>query len=539
MLHGVERYLVAGEGVVEGALLAGALRTARAAPQQFGQAAAADAQMMQRAADPFITPEKRLLAPVHQYCRLFDKGMQPEAEALITLGLAMETEQDVITEPNSSIAAGYTYLGQFIDHDITFDTKALDRLGETDVGELVNARTPALDLDSLYGGGPEKSPKLYEADGAHMRVGLCTPSLDADGNEIPALPNDLPREDRTALIADRRNDENLAIAQLHLAFIKFHNTFVDELQAAHPTLSAAELFARAREQTILHYQRIILRDFLPRIVDSNAIEQVLRNGHAIYPEHNHDLMPLEFSAAAYRFGHSMVRPVYDWNRVFHQHEGAVAPATLDLLFEFTQFSGSHAPGDLPFFNAETLPSNWVVDWRMMFDVEGNPPPELFIVNRARKIDTNLALHLKRLPEFLAQGETDEALLSLSCRNLLRGRLLSLPHGLQVAEAIVETGLPHETLTLDQLRGGPHGQTLEQAGLLETPPLWYYILREAEVNGGEPLGPVGSRIVAETIVALIRKCDVSILSGRNSLGLGDIPYYSMSDMLRRVNDLAPV
>lgn len=529
MLHGVEQYLIEGEGVIEGPLIPTALRAARAGPQ-----------MALRTADPFITPEKRLLAPRQRFCRLFEPGIQPDAAALIELGLAMETEQDVITDPNSSIAAGYTYLGQFIDHDITFDKTALDRTGAVDPDTIHNNRTPSLDLDSLYGGGPAVSPQLYEPDGARLRVGMCIESRDGDDRVVPAIPNDLPRENRRAVIADPRNDENLAIAQLHLAFIKFHNSFVEQLGAAFPTLPAGALFARAREATILHYQRIVLRDFLPRIVDPNAIQQVLLNGHSIFHTAQHHLMPIEFSAAAYRFGHSMVRPVYDWNRVFHQHEGAVAAATLELLFEFTQFSGS-APGDeLPFFgHGDTLPSNWAVDWRLMFDVEENPPPELFVVNRARKIDTNMALALKSLPEFLAMGITDPALLSLACRNLLRGRLLALPHGLEVAQAMVATGLPHEMLTLDQLRSGPHGATLERVGLLETPPLWYYILREAELNGGEPLGPVGSRIVAETIVALIRNADVSILAGPAPVGLAEIPRFTMSDMLRRVNDLAPI
>lgn len=529
MLHGVERYLVEGEGLIEGALIPPALRTARA-----GLEAAP------HLADPFLTPEKQQHAPRQLFCRLFGKGAQPDVAALIELGLAMETEQDVITDPDSSIAAGYTYLGQFIDHDITFDKTTLDRTGSVDPEVISNNRTPTLDLDSLYGGGPAASPELYQPDGARLRVGMCIESRDGDDRVVPAIPNDLPRENRKAIIADPRNDENLAIAQLHLAFIKFHNSFVEEIRAAFPALPAAELFRRARVETILHYQRIVLRDFLPRMVDPNAIQQVLLNGHSIFQPSQHHLMPIEFSAAAYRFGHSMVRPVYDWNRVFHQHEGAVAAATLELLFEFTQFSGS-APGDeLPFFGqGETLPSNWVVDWRMMFDVEGNPPPELFVVNRARKIDTNMALALKSLPEFLAMGMTDPALLSLACRNLLRGRLLSLPDGLQVAHNIAATGLPHDMLTLNQLRGGPHGQALERLGLLETPPLWYYILREAELNGGEPLGPVGSRILAETIVALIRNADVSILSGSAPVGLADIPRFTMSDLLRRVNNLAPI
>ncbi len=89
------------------------------------------------------------------------------------------------------IPAGFTYLGQFVDHDLTFDKTSV-MLGENvSPAQLLQARSPSLDLDSLYGGGPAdpESAKFYEADGLHLKLGK---TLAADG--IPAKDGfDLPR----------------------------------------------------------------------------------------------------------------------------------------------------------------------------------------------------------------------------------------------------------------------------------------------------------------------------------------------------------
>lgn len=528
MLHGVENYVFKKEGAITAPLL-----PERAHKRSYRKGTRNEAH------DPFETTLERMMAPKQLFCRLFDKGPQPDADALIALGLEMETELDGDAKPDSSIAAGFTYLGQFIDHDITFDTTPLMAAGTADP-MFAEGRTPALDLDSVYRGGPDISPELYDSDGASFIIGTCSPSPDQDGNQIGAIPNDLPRESKVAVIGDPRNDENLAIAQLHLAFLKFHNAIVAERRSEMPSLPSHVLFRKARQEVIEFYQKIVIRDFLSKIIDYNAIENVLKNGFKIFDKKDHDCMPIEFSVAAFRYGHSMIRPAYEWNRVFNSKPGALAPGSLELLFEFTEFSGSTTPGDSGFFGGDTLPSNWAVDWRLMFDIEGHPPDPGFETNRARQIDTQLAFPLKNLPEFLGGGETDPAFVSLAARNLLRGRMVELPHGLAVAQAIKDrAGLAFDALSADELRGGPHGAKLDEVGLVETPPLWYYILREAEMENGESLGPVGSRIVAETILAHIRNSDVSILRGMGNGGVFDVERKTMSDMLKIVNDLTPV
>jgi len=213
----------------------------------------------------------------------------------------------------SQIPAGFTYLGQFTDHDLTFDKTSV-MLGENvSPADLLQARSPTLDLDSLYGAGPTDphSAKFYKADGLHLRIG---PTLAAEG--IPAkLGFDLPRgagttvaAKRKAVIPDPRNDENLAVAQTHLAFIRFHNRVLNTLPSSVP---AASRFDTARELVTKHYQWMLRTDFLPRICAPGIVNDVFNNGRKAFEvgatPTDMPTMPIEFSVAAYRLGHSMIR----------------------------------------------------------------------------------------------------------------------------------------------------------------------------------------------------------------------------------------
>src|SRR6202790_3947779 len=151
--------------------------------------------------------------------------------ALTTLGTAMVADPDPVKDgpdaEESGIPAAYTYFGQFIDHDLTFDpASSLQQLNDPDA--LVDFRTPRLDLDSLYGRGPDDQPYMY--DGNKFRLGR--PLF---ANEVPTNARDLPRyidpnnaqAPRRALIGDKRNDENVIVSQLHGAMLRFHNKLVD------------------------------------------------------------------------------------------------------------------------------------------------------------------------------------------------------------------------------------------------------------------------------------------------------------------------
>jgi Animal haem peroxidase len=465
-----------------------------------------------------------------RFSRLFDlEPFRPEPEALIELGLAMEDNPNL--KDNPDIVAGFTYLGQFVDHDITFDKTEGLPAGQLNPEEIQQGRSPSLDLDSVYGRGAAlETKKIYEDNKIRLRVGKTTPS-DFGENTKFEIFNDLPRGDNAekpleATLGDPRNDENLAVAQTHLAFLKLHNIVVERF--AQYGLQGGDLFRTARRSVTRHYQWIVLHDFLPKIIDPAVLNDVLINGRKFFKitSQKEPTMPIEFSVAAYRLGHSMIRDSYEWNRVF-QSEGPGPIASLDLLFQFTGSNGSL--GGNP-----TLPTNWVIDWTRFFDFKTVPGfsanPKL---NQARSIDTALTTLLKVLPNIPAGPEA-----ALAVRNLLRGRLLGLPTGQAIAEAIGEAAL-----TPEQVIQGPHAEILKRHGFDTQTPLWYYILKEAEVLGNSlRLGPVGSRIVAETFVGLIEGSQTSIV--RNRYWRPDLPslrpgHFTMVDLLLLVNDINPL
>jgi hypothetical protein len=426
--------------------------------------------------------------------------------------------------------AGFTYLGQFIDHDLSFDkTKVM--LG-TDVSpaQLLQARSPSLDLDSLYGAGPQNpgSAKFYRDD-RHLKTGRT----DAIGGD-PAHPGfDLPRAGtgrtnaakRAALIPDPRNDENLAVAQTHLAFIRFHNRVVDTLPASTPP---AQRFAKAREIVVKHYQWMIRTDYLPRICAAAVVNDVFRNGRKAFEANASPMavptMPIEFSVAAFRLGHSMIRGRYNWNKHFDAGSGS-----LELLFAFSGLSGDLGGG-------LRLPSNWIADFRRFYDFKEAGRQDLAVpaakFNRALRIDTKLALPLKTLPGLPADPRGN-----LAFRNLTRAKMVKLATGQQMATFLKSKGVAVTKLTNAQIRDGKNGATfgaltaVQRTTLLKHTPLWLYVLREAELNAGKLKG-VGARIVAETFHRAMEGSQASIVrdpAWRPTLG-PDNTTFRMVDLL---------
>ena len=163
------------------------------------------------------------------YGRLFPRLARAPALSPTALDALCAHIVEQAAGDNLDVPAGFTYLAQFVDHDLSFDPTPPGRRA----AHAVNLRTPRLDLDSLYGNGPGDpvSAKFYAADGLHLKTGT-TVAVPPDG---PKAGHDLPRvgtgpnkaAKRKALIPDPRNDENLAVAQTHCAMIRFHNRVVD------------------------------------------------------------------------------------------------------------------------------------------------------------------------------------------------------------------------------------------------------------------------------------------------------------------------
>lgn len=404
-------------------------------------------------------------------------------------------------DENPAIPAGYTYLGQFIDHDITFDAvSSLDR--QNDPNALTDFRTPRLDLDSLYGRGPADQPFMY-ADGVKLLLG-------ADG-DLPRSPNG------RALIGDPRNDENHIVSQLHRLFQQFHNAMADVV-AAETGLQGDARFREAQRRVRWHYQWLVITDFLVRVAGQDVVDDILRverfeaggqQWRLVRPRllffHFRDkpFMPIEFSVAAYRFGHSMVRPSYHVNEQERQQLETDKINGLRDSFRVPIFSANPA-NSLNGFGP--LPAGRRIDWQFFFDT-GQAPP---LPQPSYKIDTTLS---DPLADLVAAGVVSSAPKSLAERNLIRGLRLGLPSGQTVAAAMGVAPLTPRELAIDQRKDGadnPLGVDAVTA-LTQTTPLWFYILREAEErNASARLGAVGARIVAEVIIGLIAADPTSYL-----------------------------
>ena len=527
-------------------------------------------------AGPDGSPTHRQASTVEEarsfrFSRLGAEGTGIDPVLLEALAVAMTATQP--PDPDSAnVPAGYTYLGQFVDHDLTKDVTAISLGTRVTVDELLQGRSPALDLDSLYGRGPHhEEDRQFYADAAKLKTGTTsTAGFPANDGAVaqPRQGFDLPRvginsnngqtqsQQRLPLIPDIRNDENLAVAQTHVAFIRFHNRVVDHL--AEQGVADGRLFATARDLVVRHYQWMLRTDFLPRIVDPAIVDDVFSNGRrvfevgATYPE-DRPTMPIEFSIAAFRLGHSMVRDNYEWNRVFSS-AGPGNRAPLMFLFSFTGINGIFQPvrdplalDNLDTGTVLTLPSNWIADFRRLYDFSAEGRPDLLPPaggsNSAKRIDTRLVDPLGELPlgAFAGIG-TEPALIArnLAFRNLRRANMLRLASGPDMATLMREKGLAIAGLTDAQiLEGTGDGVNLsgltdaQKATLVASTPLWFYILREAELAGGK-LSGVGGRIVAEVFHRAMEGSRSSIVRDpdwRPTLSPADHPgRFEMVDLL---------
>jgi hypothetical protein len=420
--------------------------------------------------------------PQGKFGRLFGTlaPFEPPDDLLIELGKPDGTMVDKgkAAGDNKSIPAGFTYLGQFIDHDITFDPVSLITK-KNDPDSLHNFRTPRFDLDSLYGFGRGASPYLYNRNDPDK---LLTARNEANEPDLPRNRQEI------ALIGDPRNDENILISQMQVAFVHFHNAIVDFLRAKQENfdkhkLPGEKLFDTARRLVRWHYQWIVVHDFLPRVSGNDVLAALLTEDaegrpvitNVIYQPINEPFIPVEFSVAAYRFGHSMIRIDYQLNNAI-----------------FANIFGK--PDDDPLTHlggARVLPDLWQIKWPNFFKFSGRADPQA-----SRGINAKLAAPLLRLPASVIGKEEHEKhpqRRSLATRNLLRGKALGLPSGQAVATQMGEAVLSNSELGLTDAGWGGEA------------PLWFYILKEAEKApaSAKRLGPVGGRIVAEVLLGLLK------------------------------------
>jgi Animal haem peroxidase len=464
---------------------------------------------------------------------------------LTLLGKAMVSTLDVPKDgpdpEESGIPALYTYLGQFVDHDLTFDpSSSLQQQDDPD--GLVDFRTPRFDLDNVYGRGPDDQPYLYDFSSGSDRAKFVLGKELKGGGALnpPAKARDLARNDSNlpagqparAIIGDPRNDENALVSQLQGLFLRFHNRLIEEKNLS---------FIDAQRTLRFHYQWMLINDFLLTLINKETLHKVFPHlaGNksiaefppelAFYHARDNAFMPLEFSVAAYRFGHSMVRPGYRLN------DGSKDEKKDTLLPIFGQEGSPQRPRSLRGFMAPA--EDWALDWARFIDIESrpngvilddngktpekkDPSPQQLADNRQRlqlayRIDTAIVFPLGKLPPDVA----DLKIPSLAERNLIRGWRLRLPNGQDVAKAMGEKVV--EPILIGKFQDIPETQPIEKVSPVfkDNCPLWAYCLAEAKnhtVSGhagvkSKLLGAVGGRIVAETFAGLLKYDGQSFLN----------------------------
>src|SRR5262245_42610153 len=387
------------------------------------------------------------------------------------------SEADEVGGDDATVAAGWPFVGQFVAHDITADRSPLRSHAEE--GQLRNFRTPRLNLECLYGGGPVGSPYMFSRnDPAKLLLG-------AGGDDVPR------NQEGLALIGDPRNDVHIFVNQLHVAFLRAHNLLVDRLRE--DGVAEPDVFDEARRATMWHYQWILLHDYLRGLV--GPVDGLSSSGPRYYALEGEPYIPFEFADAAFRYGHSQIRHRYRVNERSDE-----VPMFPDLM-GFGPVSRERA-----------------VDWWLQFDMPGKPPAQ-----RSKRMDGRLPASLINLPAQITGDVDDEAYHSLAARDLQRGQAIGLPSGEAIARHIGAELLD------------PADIGLSSHGWRDETPLWFYILREADVVGdGDRLGPVGGRIVGEVLVGLMNADPESFRAvdpgWRPTLPSADPAHYSLADLL---------
>ena len=379
--------------------------------------------------------------------------------------------------------SGFVYLGQFLDHDLTCDETPLENASGAPEN-TANRHVPSLNLEGVYGGGPEESPELYDFSQGGAERFLLGKTVEIPAQDIPSSLNDFHRRNGKPMLADDRNNQHLIISQLHVVFLQFHNRLVDCLKRGlfgHESFPNETVFAIARRLTTWHYQWIVRNEFLSWFVLPEVLADIEQHGPRLFEWRSGEQMPslpIEFTQAAFRYGHSVVQPQYDINKWIR-----LVPLR-DLVRK--KRNGS-------------LPANRVVDWDRFTRSWGAN------ANFAENIDTLVSEDMFDLPAAAMPVPFKNKPPPLPEITLLRGSRIGLPSG---QEACRQAGL--KPPRADQIGFDDEAnEFLRERGFDENTPLWYYVLREAELfgrrrfRGGECLGPLGSRIVAEVLLGVMK------------------------------------
>ncbi|MET0676879.1 MAG: peroxidase family protein, partial [Bradyrhizobium sp.] len=427
---------------------------------------------------------------------------------------------------NPFIPSGYTYLLQFMAHDLVHSAIPLSVAGGLGRG-TANARRMPLRLETLYGSGPVGSPHIYALDAptddrrTKLRLGRMRWKENAAATGCPfrdiarAQAENLTGVDRSiagvraalteALVADPRNDDHAVMSQLTALFALLHNGLVDIIRRQEGSAgpngqfgAAYKRFLCARNALTAIYHNIIRNDLLRRVLhpavhadyrgpDPDFIDRPPLNGNVAVGDWE---IPLEFSHGAFRFGHAMVRPEYQINDL-----------SLHDLNNTLEKSSLNDPANMP------LDETWMVQWSRFFEINGSTP------NLTRRIGPHLSDGLGNDQIFPAFDETERV--GLLYRDLLGAGLAGMwsvdalideigsrrPHYVAMSRLLADRAYRVEQLRQWLASGRSYGALTDEdiETLSNDPPLPFFILFEAmHQMDGLRLGLLGSIIVSEVI-----------------------------------------
>ncbi|MDE4100067.1 hypothetical protein [Phaeobacter gallaeciensis] len=423
---------------------------------------------------------------VQLYDRLVDVDVGPFQSPTVTelanVAEAMTSGGFVEPQQSTEIPAVMTYFGQFLAHDVTHLQWSTPESAWTNLraGHSLDFGTVLTQTDLSH---PQNSNW-----NCHAGVSLGETTTTGEHRDLPRslLPYG------QSCTSDARNDTNLALAQIIVLLTRF----LHAVRQHNPTLSVEQVGAL----TAQHLQAVVLDDYLRTICDPGIWQDIRDNGRSlVWTDKTRPFyVPIEFAAAGFRFGHSMVRDMYaHWG-----DSDKFMCATTFLRFV-------HDPPDPAnsLINGR-LGGIWAHDWRAFSRLA-----DAGDMVRAARIDPNIAFAFRDLSEghfALKTAPQAGATINLAHHTLKRQYTLGLPTGQQLAQL---AGVP--TMSAAEVLGTGYSNiadAIDQAGFGSDTPLWFYILREAEFfQGGGRLGPLGSRLVCETLHAAIENSAASILT----------------------------
>ena len=415
---------------------------------------------------------------------------------------------------SADVPAVFTFVGQFIDHDLTMN--ATD-LFVDQTGAIPNGASPTIDLDSVYGprAAANYPDMIYEQNGMFQLEPIHgTTGFDLPRTKMlpqPGQPVRLP-EQYIAHIFDGRNDENQLVLQIHILIERLHNKLIsdDKLKLAGKRLTTAQVIETVRKEVVANWQTVVLQDYLPRVIEKatlsdvfTQIRQVLFGNLKYKPQL--DLasnallvqLPHEWSIG-FRFGHSQLRPSY--------HLNAKGGTDVKLFDNYTA-----KPGVDDLRGSVHLPPEHVIDWAVFYPV--GDPAKAPLNTRSLRIDGKVTPPVYNLPES-AIPDSIKTVGNLPQRNLIRSRSIGVVSGEELHDFFTSSAggpavkLSNAKLTPDQVAVPEvfhlFKHDTDDAGNPEfKTPLWYYILKEAELYGNSmTLGGLGSRLVAEVVTGAI-------------------------------------